>query len=494
MTASERYNVLSNLFNLHIYPSLEAKAKDDRMSTKRQKDILTGKLEILRQQEDLIDVSDLCQKSIESGRLCDKVNLMETEKSTLSRQITQLRMKLKDIPDIDSIDIDLYGYKHVDMIPKDLIHIIGDDYEFVPPESVSTEIDISLPPKLQHCPKKMIINHNLKEVIQHINTCKKAMSSGVDIAGLITDLESAAPIDSSMRLKILRALHAYASVSTDSMEDLIRWIKIESDVKSAMQHNVDVDEIQKSNIKIRKDIEVFNHEVCRRLSYLNINYNIKTSKAIVALDVQLSNLQKQLTKNKAKFMVLSLEVSEMEGKVKKNARISDCVNDVELELNIVHQELDLLDTYIKIVGRDGMQNLIISDRLKNIKLHVNRILTDMTNYTIDLRSDGNSKVEIVVIKNDTMMTISQLSGYEQFIMNIAIKCALNQCTYGNKSKIFAIDEGLDVIDDENFERLTLLFDYLRSRYEKIFVITHIHDIYDHVDSVIEVSTLHRSGL
>ena len=74
------------------------------------------------------------------------------------------------------------------------------------------------------------------------------------------------------------------------------------------------------------------------------------------------------------------------------------------------------------------------------------------------------------------LDVNQLSGYETFILNIALKSALNKYSFISKSTLFIIDEGLDVVDENNFSKLNILCEILRRNYKHILIISHMPKI------------------
>ena len=99
---------------------------------------------------------------------------------------------------------------------------------------------------------------------------------------------------------------------------------------------------------------------------------------------------------------------------------------------------------------------------------------------------NQNQLIIKVIKKETEMSIHDLSGYETFITNIAIKAILFKHSYNSKCSLLCIDEGLDCIDQVNFTKLKDLMKKLKEYYTTIIIISHIKDIHNIADYELKI--------
>jgi DNA repair exonuclease SbcCD ATPase subunit len=54
--------------------------------------------------------------------------------------------------------------------------------------------------------------------------------------------------------------------------------------------------------------------------------------------------------------------------------------------------------------------------------------------------------------------------------------------------MFIIDEGFGKLDPEKMESVGRMFDYLRTVFEHVIVISHIETMKDMVDNIVEITT------
>ena len=81
------------------------------------------------------------------------------------------------------------------------------------------------------------------------------------------------------------------------------------------------------------------------------------------------------------------------------------------------------------------------------------------------------------------------SGMERFLSSIAIRIALVNFSNLPRPNFMAIDEGFGVLDSENLTSLYNLFQYMKSNFEFIVVISHIESMRDMVDTQLNISKI-----
>jgi len=255
----------------------------------------------------------------------------------------------------------------------------------------------------------------------------------------------------------------------------------------------------KKQIEVHAEIHKKNKEILEKISFIecNIRYNklLKLRKSLVYQKY----LEWKALKNARDNVALAKQVREMECKLRyiqiKDYEANIGKLDIEKKINdlerkkeesckaaIVREELmeiegsrEVLEIYKEIVDKNGIPFDILNDKIKNIGIMINRFLMRFVEFEISIIIT-DSKFEMSVNKKGISMGIGDLSGYETFILNIAFKNALLKLSKINKCGCLFIDEGLDCIDINNFERLGDVFEDLGKVFKQIIVITHIADI------------------
>jgi len=254
-------------------------------------------------------------------------------------------------------------------------------------------------------------------------------------------------------------------------------IDLEKEYELFVENDKKIAEFNSINDKINK-IKLRNR--LRELEKLVESYNDNKTKIELC-----DNLDIELRDNNIKLNEITFQLIEGE---KLNLRIKN-YKERKRELNDLEKRLEQLKIYGKIVSASGIPLQLMKEKIKNIESTVNIFLADFVDYTIEMIPDFSMKIPklgIIAKKNNVSLVTQDLSGYETFILNIALKMALSKHNYISKCSLLVIDEGLDCIDHENFKKLGLLFKKLRTCYEKIIVITHIAEIRQFEDSNIKI--------
>jgi len=119
---------------------------------------------------------------------------------------------------------------------------------------------------------------------------------------------------------------------------------------------------------------------------------------------------------------------------------------------------------------------------------VNIIMDDLVNFQIKMEI-SDKKWNLYVVYNDRKLNLDLCSGYEKFVVSIAIKCALSHMSQLSKPQFLVIDEGFGALDRDNLQSIGKILNYLRSKYEFVLLITHIDDIKDELDQQLEVKRI-----
>ena len=77
---------------------------------------------------------------------------------------------------------------------------------------------------------------------------------------------------------------------------------------------------------------------------------------------------------------------------------------------------------------------------------------------------------------------------EKFISSLAIRVALVNISNLPRPNFLAIDEGFGNLDSQNINSMSNLFDYLKTQFDFMMVISHIDVMKDIMDDSIEIDT------
>lgn len=141
--------------------------------------------------------------------------------------------------------------------------------------------------------------------------------------------------------------------------------------------------------------------------------------------------------------------------------------------------------YLTAVGKDGVPYTIIADAVPRIEQEVNNILSQIVEFTIDMETDGKN-VNIYIKYEDRRWPLDLCSGMEKFMTALALRVALINISNLPRPNFLVVDEGFSALDATNIAMIHALFDYLKSNFDFIIVISHLDVMRDMVDKQIEI--------
>ncbi len=161
------------------------------------------------------------------------------------------------------------------------------------------------------------------------------------------------------------------------------------------------------------------------------------------------------------------------------------------ELSERRSELDTMvqyfNAYIEMMSNDGIPYMLLQKILPVIETEVNIILSEMVNFSTKFESDDKNNINCyLVYTDDNIWPVEMASGMERFIVSLAIRCALVDITSLPRPIFMAIDEGFGTLDSDNISALSMLFEYMKTKFDYVIVVSHIDTMRDMVDGLISV--------
>ena len=87
--------------------------------------------------------------------------------------------------------------------------------------------------------------------------------------------------------------------------------------------------------------------------------------------------------------------------------------------------------------------------------------------------------------------LEMTSGMEKFVSSLAIRTSLIGISNLPRPNFLAIDEGFGNLDSDNLNSMFMLFDYLKSTFDFILIISHLDSMRDVMDTLININKIDR---
>jgi DNA repair exonuclease SbcCD ATPase subunit len=137
------------------------------------------------------------------------------------------------------------------------------------------------------------------------------------------------------------------------------------------------------------------------------------------------------------------------------------------------------------VNRDGLPYLIIEDVVPKIEKEINNILTQIVDFHIVIETNGKDVIPYIVY-DDNKWSVEMSSGFERFVISLAIRVALTNVSNLPRPNFLVIDEGWGTMDSENLSQVKILLQFLKTNFDFVVIISHLDSIKDSVDNLLEI--------
>jgi DNA repair exonuclease SbcCD ATPase subunit len=384
---------------------------------------LSNKVSKLRQQYNTYDLGDIKQKKIIYDTKSETLN---TIKDSIKEIDTDTQHKQQHLDGIGSLSFD-----------DSCEHCVSNKNTPFAKQSKTLSNDIDYLKSKKNILseegdmlKSILLKYNVNAIIDEVDSIKHQINT------YGTEIDKITLISKSYRLEL------------DNLSD--RLDVVNNDIKKSIKQEKSVEH----NIKIQAEIDE---------SKLNLN-KVETS---------ISNTNDKLI--------------DVNGDIRIYENIINTVNESIDKLAAMEKKYVGYEHYLKCVKRDGIPYKLISDVLPKLEIEVNNILSPIVDFEILFNTDGKNINSYIAYGDEQFWPLELTSGMEKFISSVAIRTALINISNLPRPNFMAIDEGFGSLDNDNFNSLYLLFDYLKNQFDYILTISHIDKTRDMVDQIIDIN-------
>ncbi|HXK32538.1 MAG TPA: hypothetical protein VNM91_00810, partial [Dehalococcoidia bacterium] len=181
--------------------------------------------------------------------------------------------------------------------------------------------------------------------------------------------------------------------------------------------------------------------------------------------------QAALTDARAALHAAQQQLASVEARIEGIARLRQ--EKAALELRIKR-----LRRLRKLLGKDGLQGLLVSDALANITQHANAFLQKLTGGTLrlDLQRGEGDALEMRAIDSTCMRdprSVRVLSGSQKFRCAVAIASGIGQYAGAGGMRSIVIDEGFGSLDETGVQFMIAELKQLATHMDKVIVVSHL---------------------
>jgi len=299
----------------------------------------------------------------------------------------------------------------------------------------------------------------------------------------------------SQREKVNRALEKLRNAETalielkkEGLAEKVSKIEQLTDMRSKLKVTVSAKEIETFKLEsLITDLETNIGPAKQRLVELDEALKNEENVEVITLRNTLDKFQK---------VARDLDVEKMT-LAAASGRIQSDFSKIEEDHKQRQNLLQLMKAHELIsqaFARRGVPSLIVSSQLPLINAEIGKILNGIVDFVVELEQDeNNDSMEVYIDYGDSRRIIELGSGMEKMIAAIAIRVALINVSSLPKTDILIIDESFGALDPSSVEACNRLLISLKRFFKTIFLITHVEDVKDVADHIIEITKVEKDA-
>ena len=210
--------------------------------------------------------------------------------------------------------------------------------------------------------------------------------------------------------------------------------------------------------------------------------NAEIEKQILSLNSHLDILEA----NKDKFF---REIEDYSNRIKN---IDILVSEHIIKIDKIKKENDVnkvFRAYLTVFGKNGIIKTIVKSVVPKLNNELMRLLSDVTNFMVEIKVNDKNEVEFWMIDNNTNVEklLASGSGFEKTLASLAIRTVLTKVSCLPRPNITVFDEVLGKVSNENLDQVGIFFGRVKDYFENIFLITHNPLVREWSDNTITIN-------
>ena len=425
----------------------------------------------------------------------EKQSLLEQKRAEYSGLHAELeRLKL----DIQKLQIELANISSLkaDSICERCLRPLGEDFEGIK-KHISDEIaglEKLQTAKLNQSKQLKAEGEELKKFTDKLSLdIKKVMLLKPEIESLLKEiakLESILSTYTSQRDTIIEKLHELGNVEFDEQAflqlqkeyeifeknkieierykvQLERGPRLQTDLESKNNKLAEIEKIQQAKSKALESLDFSTEEYQKITELFNTSQKSFEDSKGKLFEIQKEQELTSLSLHEKKIQQKQFQESEKEFELSKSA----------------HYYGEKLSNLFSLYRHDLIAS--IRPTLADIS---SRLFDEMTNHKYNF-VELDEKYELRVMDNGQYYGVERFSGGEKDLANLCLRLAISLSlteSAGMKGSFIILDEVFSSQDNERKENILKALTNLKNRFPQIILITHIEDLKDGVEQIIEV--------
>ena len=212
---------------------------------------------------------------------------------------------------------------------------------------------------------------------------------------------------------------------------------------------------------------------------------IKRNKQIESV---INGLNKTKSEIESEIKSINKDIASLNGSISSLESFIEGIKQKMGDVKDLEEKNRLYTYYLDAVKRDGIPYELISKAMPVIENEINNILGQVVDFSIVMDIDGKN-INAKIVYEDQEWPLEMCSGMEKFVSGLAIRVALINICNLPRPNFLVIDEGFGTLDANNLSSLFMMMQYLKTQFDFIWMISHLEQMRDIVDGLIEIKKI-----
>ena len=513
---SERKQILSQFLDINIFDQLYDIARkdvaDDRvlLRTLQDKDLYTSLVYIDSRVDEIQNKVDSLRKT--ETKLQNKIYEMGNDRIAKIKTLYNIDDNLQDLEQLESqlkvsrtnllkLDEQLKNDLEYKETLRPLFNRYNDKITLIDEHQLSTELNNlqELNKQLNQITNERKLLQSNKKSLQDNLTTLETYKYDPDCKFCITNGKVQINQTSSTKDKIEIIKKELKTIN----DKLIKYVDVKNELKHYKRKNQEYNVLLEEINQIRQDslklssritdkqgrIQLLENNITQT-NNLIAQYN-KNSKKIAhnrLVQQEIDNLETQIAKSEEELTnhqeLISNALTERNSVENERYNVDKDIN----QMASLEQKVNDYELYLKCVSRDGIPFDLISTTIEAVEREINDVLDNMmVGFTIKLEMDDSKNIIAKIQYDEESWPLELCSGMEKFVSSLAIRVGLINISTLPRPNFIIVDEGFGTLDSENIGNMKGAFEYLKTQFDFVLIVTHLDTIKDYMDYLIPIN-------
>jgi exonuclease SbcC len=216
--------------------------------------------------------------------------------------------------------------------------------------------------------------------------------------------------------------------------------------------------------------------------------NEDTIKRNKQIEIVINGLNKTKGEIESEIKTINKDIAGLNGSISSLESFIEGIKQKMSDVKDLEEKNRLYTYYLDAVKRDGIPYELISKAMPVIENEINNILGQVVDFSIVMDIDGKN-INAKIVYEDQEWPLEMCSGMEKFVSGLAIRVALINICNLPRPNFLVIDEGFGTLDANNLSSLFMMMQYLKTQFDFIWMISHLEQMRDIVDGLIEIKKI-----